>query len=456
MAKKGDKYTSPDGKTWVATEGGNWREYVNGKATSNVSKGSTPPGGGGAAGGGTGEQIAQTAFNTPDAVENTTPSSLSPQGQAYLAKSRGDLDQQVASGGINQAQADAEYQRRAQQMASMSPALQKTAWEVQSQVGPGGINQAQADQEISAQGYRENQTQPNTNTSLTDKSTTADVQNQIADSAKAYTSGGNLLTNPNQQNDFGSQTTTIDPITGQPTVKQSLSDPNKQALAGIQGTGVQASQVAQGLLGNQYGQFVQGAGPQSGYNDPELEKAIYDRLTRDYADRFGREEEQLSQTLANRGIPVGSQAYTNAMGDFRKNRDAQYETAQNNAVQQGTATALTRQQNNIGGLGALNQGVGTLASTGQSGLIQPNFQGFQSVAYQQPDVQGLYNTQVGTALTKEQIAAQIEQQKIAAGATLGAAGIAAEASKANAGAALEASQNNKPKPSAFSSSPPGS
>lgn len=402
----------------------------------------------------TGEQIAQGAFNTGDAIENTTPSSLSPQGQAYIAQSRAELDKQVASGGINQAQADQELARRAQQMASMSPALQQNAWNVQQQVASGAINQAQADQEIYRLTATENATQPNTNVNLTDKSTTSEVQNQIADSAKAYAMSGNLISNPNQVNDFGSSNVTIDPITGQPTVTQKLSDANKGVLSGIQGTSVKASDVAQGLLKDQYGNFVQGAGPQSGYSDPALEQAIYGRLTRDFGDRFGREEEQLSQTLANRGIPVGSQAYTNAMGDFRKNRDAQYESAQQQAVQQGTATALTRQQNNIGALGAVNQGVATTAGVGQAGLYQPNFQGFNATAYQQPDVQGLYNTQVGTALTKEQIAAQIEQQKIAAGATLGAAGIAAEASKSNTQANIDANKSDSG--GAFNTgSPPG-
>ena len=431
--KAGTKVTFADGSTGYVTEGGQYR-IDSGPNKGKLWGGAVPGAAGGAAAGGTGEQIAQTAFNTPDAIENTTPSSLSPQGQAYLAKSRADLDQQVRDSGLPQASADAEYQRRAQQMAAMSPAMQKVAWEVQSQVGPGGINQAQADQEIYQQSTRENATQPNTNTSLTEKSTTADVQNQIADSAKASAMAGNQLTNPNQVNDFGSSNVTIDPITGQPTVTQKLSGENKNVLSGIQGTSVKASDVAQGLLGNQYGQFVEGAGPQSGYSDPRLEQAVYGRLTRDFGDRFGREEEQLQQTLAQRGIPVGSQAYTNAMHDFRTSRDTAYENAQANAVQQGTATALTRQQNNVGALSALNQGVQTTADVGQAGFYQPNFQGFNSVAYQQPDVQGLYNTKSAEQLAREKMASDEAQQKIAANAALGVAGINAKAAAAAASA----------------------
>ena len=73
MAKKGDKYTSPDGKTWVYTEGNHWREYVNGKPTNNVTKDSTPPGsipGSGGAGG-----AAPTTYLTSYANEGGPPAS---------------------------------------------------------------------------------------------------------------------------------------------------------------------------------------------------------------------------------------------------------------------------------------------------------------------------------------------------------------------------------------------
>lgn len=413
MAKKGEKYTSPDGKTWVFTEGGNWREYKNGKATDNISKGATPPGGAAATPG--------APTGGPTVIENQTPPAQSPQQREYMAQANADIQKQIAAG-LNPAQGAAELERQTKFINGLSPALQTAALNLHGQVQGGGINQTQLENEIYNQQQNENATQPKTNVNLTDKSTTSEVTNQVLDTAKGATAAGNKLTNPNQVNDFGSSTVTIDPITGQPTVNQSLSAGNKAALSGIQGTGVQASQVAQGLLGNQYGQFVQGAGPQSGYMDQGLEQAVYGRLTQGFDDQKARENEQLQQTLANRGIPVGSQAYTNATKDFSTNWDTRYENARNNATQQGTATALQRQSNNIGGLGALNQGVGTLAGVGQGGLVQPNFQGFQSVAYNQPDTQGLYNTQYAGQLTREQIEAQLEQQRIAKSAIAGAGG----------------------------------
>lgn len=468
MPKVGESYTSPDGKTWKFTEGGNWREYVNGKKTDNISKGSTPPGG---APGGAASTVPVGAATPPAPVtpaitaaaatpvnnQNTqnAPTELSPQATEYLTGVKNDLQAQVAQGAIAQATADTEYTRRQNEAAAMSPGQQQAALKSYQDMKAGKIDLGQFDKQLYQNQIAADVTnpQPAPNTKL---DTTSDVIKTVSDTANNTTQAGNILTNPNQNNAFGSSTVTVDPITGQPIVNQTLSDANQKSLEGIQSTGVQASDVAKGLIGNQYGQFVQGAGPQSGYSDPALEKAVYDRLTRDYADRFGREEEQLSQTLANRGIPVGSKAYENAMGDFRKNRDAQYETAQNNAVQQGTATALTRQQNNIGGLGALTGGIGTLSGVGQGGFYNPNFQGFSSVAYNQPDVQGLYNTQYAGQLTREQIAAQIEQQKIAANATLGAAGKAAEASKANTAANIAANKENKPETTSFTTKPPGS
>lgn len=438
-SKAGTKVTFADGSTGYVTEGGQYR-IDSGPNKGKLWEGDVP---GGAAGASSGPSL-----TGPQTTTNTTPPNFSPEGSAYLNKSKTDLQGQVAQGLISQLQADQEYARQEQRVASMSPALQQSAWSLANQPIP----QAGQENEIYRLQSLENQTSPNTTGTIDANSSSAEVTNQIRNDAKANTMSETLLTNANQVNPFGSQNVTIDPITGQPTVKQELSQPNQQALSGIQGTGVQASQVAQGLLGNQYGSFVQGAGPQSGYSDPALEQAVYARLTRDFGDRFGREEEALTQQLANRGIPVGSQAYTNAMNDFRRNRDAQYESAANQATIQGSQTALQRQQNNIGALGTLNQGVGTLSGVGQSGFYLPNFQGFNAGTYQQPNVQDIWNVLYGGQLSREQMDAQIEQQKIAAGATLGAAGKAAEASKYATDARSAESSNS----SAFNTRPPGS
>lgn len=437
MAKAGDKVTDANGKTWVATQGGNWRLYENGKPTGTVSK-TNPAAGGGAGAAGAG---------TPTAVENTTPQKLSPAGIAYLDKAKNDLQAQVAAHAISQAQADQQYAIEKNKIGGLSPALQDSAWNLANQ----NISQADKDNELYRQQTLENQSQPNTSTSLTDKSSTADVQNEIADSAKGYTQAGNVLTNPNQNGPFGNRNVTINPVTGQPEINDTLSGANQGVLGGIQGTSVKASDVAQGLLGGQYQNFVSGAGPQSGPSQ-QLQDAIYGHLTQGFSAQKKQEYEDKSQELANRGIPVGSDAYNKEMNRLDLSWQQKEGDARNQAVSGAYGQSVAQQGANTASLNAATGSLNTLGAVGQGGFYQPNFQQFNAAQYQQPDVQGLYNTQYAGQLTREQIQAQIEQQKIQAGATLGAAGIAAEASKSNAATAA----NSRPQTSAFVGPPPGS
>lgn len=445
----GEVVRDAQGREWRATEGGQWRLYENGKKTNTLSK--TNPAGAGA--GGAKPGAADAGASQPTTVNDTTPSNLSPAGSQWLNLAWQNLQQQVAQGLITPAQAQKQGEQNNALIASESPELQAERLNLQGKVQQGLINYSDLENQMYQAKQAGNTTAPETNKSVTADSSTADVVNQTFDIAKGAQIAGGQLSNPDQNGPFGSRNVTYDPVTGQPILNDTLSKDNQNVLSGIQGTSVGASQVAQGLLGNQYGQFVQGAGPQSGYSDPALEKAIYSRLTQGFEQQDKRETEDFEQRLANRGIGVGSgEGYTNAMRDFQTAKNERYENARNNATIQGTQTALQRQGNNVGALSALTGGVGTLGQVGQSGFYQPNFQGYNAVQYQQPDLQGLYNTNYAGQLTREQMKSQEEQQRIAAGATLGAAGIAAEASKANA----ETVAGSKPQPGAFASRPPGS
>lgn len=449
-SKKDDKITLPDGTVGRVTGGGHIRlpdgklyQGPLGDTSAAASPGSSafPPNG----------PNVQPGTPTP----TTTPTSTVGQtsaGKQFLDGVYSDLQQMVAAGVVDQATADKEFQRRQQETQGLSPALLDEQLRLYNQLKSGQIDVKGFDQGVERAKLNAQTTSPQTTANLTDKSTTSQVANAISDQSKLNTVAGNILTNPNQVNPFGSQTTTIDPITGQPLITQNLSQANQNVLGGVQGNAVNASSVLQGLLGNQYNQFLQGAGPQSGYADQQLQDAIYGRLTQGLDQQKAREAEQLSQTLANRGIPIGSEAYSNAMRDFTTNWDTRFENARNDATVQATNTALQRQQNNVGALGTLQSGFGTLGGLGQSGLYLPQFQGFNATQYQQPNLQELYGTQYAGQLTREGLEAQIEQQKIAAGATTAAAGIAAEASKANAATAA----NSRPGTSAFTTKPPGS
>lgn len=447
MAKAGEKVTDAQGRTWVSTQGGNWRLYENGKATSTVSK-TNPAGTGSAA-----PSIGQAA-TTPVTNENTVaaPTKLSPQGVEFLKIVKDQLQQQVTSGGINQAQADQEYARRSQQVATLPPALQKAQLDLQGQVNAGGINQATADNELYRQQGLADTTnpQPDKNVPL---DTASDVIKATSDVARNVTPQGQLLTNANQSNPFGSQTVTIDPVTGQPIVNQSLSQGNQNVVNATQGTAVNASGALNGILG-QNGQggalqsAVSAAGPQSGPSQ-QLIDSIYGQLTQRTDKQYAQDRAKAESTLANRGIPVGSEAYNNQMEQLNAQYDSIKSNAQNQAVQNAYGTSISQQGANTASLGAISGAVSPLSSLQSSGYYNPNLQGFQSVAYQQPNVGEVFNTLTGEKVAAANNAAGIEQSKISAGATLGAAGIAADASKSNAATAASVASQPKPGSAGF-------
>lgn len=373
------------------------------------------------------------------------------QSSPYIRDAQNNLNQQVASGAITSGQAAAELERlRNQESAGPSvvtpntqPGLDQARASLQDQVAKGWISQGAADAEL--QRLRTSAQSPYASSDLS-LDTPSDVVNAVFDTSKGAQTQGNLLTNANQEGPFGSSSVTIDPITGQPKVTQSLSQGNQAVVGGVQGSAVKASDALGGLLGGGlFGSLTNPSGGPGGAAAPQsnFENAVFSRLTSGLQDQKSREQEQLDQTLTNRGIPVGSTAYSNAMRDFNKRYDDIEQGARETSVVQGA---------NIG-LGA----TGALSQVGQSGYYNPNFQQFQSVDYQQPNVQDVFNTFQGTQLGEKQIAADKEIAKIQA-----------DASKANAGLAasttLQAAKiNNAPGPSApqttpspFNTKPPGS
>lgn len=91
-AKKGTTIDMGGGVTYVATEGGHWRKYVNGKKTDELWTGQGDP--------------------TPPAAANPAANPQFTQDKAMeLERARINLQNQVGSGGISQATADAEYNR---------------------------------------------------------------------------------------------------------------------------------------------------------------------------------------------------------------------------------------------------------------------------------------------------------------------------------------------------------
>jgi len=323
------------------------------------------------------------------------------------------------------------------------------------------IPQAAKDAELQRQEGLAQQTAPTTGTDLTASTPTSTVQDQIAQSAKGYTQAGNILTNPNQSNQFGNQTTTVDPITGQPTVNSTLSPGDASALKGIQDTSTQASGSAQGFLGGQYQNLLSSAGPQNGPSQA-LQSAIYGNLTQGYDQQEAQDYQNFDQSMANRGIPVGSNAYNNAKNQLDLSWQQKTQGAQNTALTDAYGQATTQQNANTSSLNAGTSALGAMSNAGQAGYVNPNFQGFSSVAYQQPDVQGLYNTGVASSLTQQQIQEQLQAAQLAAQTAASNAKLQSQTSIQNTGSTNATTlqgdtilAGTKPQTSGFTTNPPG-
>lgn len=189
---------------------------------------------------------------------------------------------------------------------------------------------------------------------------------------------GNLLANPNQVTDFGTQNVMIDPKTGQPTVTSTITGANKDVLSGIQGNSVLSSEALKnlfmsGAFGNLSGTAAPGAAKMSTF-----EQAIFDKLTSGVHDEENQRREQLAQELVNRGIPPGSALFDDQMSKFRTDFGKRYDNARLDAVTQGTNATF--------------QAVPTLSSAAGAGFYMPSFQGFTSTPYNQPDITSIFST----------------------------------------------------------------
>ena len=190
----------------------------------------------------------------------------------------------------------------------------------------------------------------------------------------------NPIVNPALQSNPGGTRSITYNESGQPIIEDQLSTANQKVLGGLQDAGVNAGSNINSLLtGGIYNSLNNPAGAgQPGAANPNAqaglqsnyEKAIFDRLTYGLDRQRKQEQEQLEQTLANRGIPVGSTAYSNQVRDFNDRYDTQMQNARNNAV--------------IGGQQLAQGALGSLSGVQQSGFYKPEFQGFNSVNPGQP------------------------------------------------------------------------
>lgn len=248
--------------------------------------------------------------------------------------------------------------------------------------------------------------------------------NQTAENAIRYQ-------NPNQINPFGSQTTTIDPETGQPTVSQTLSPEEQRIYQG----GAQLSGYGRELAASrlQSGGFDQAFNPQlnerwsSGQLEADrarIEEEVFGRLTKNLERDQALAMQQAETTLQERGIPYSgdpNSRYQQELRAVNERFDAQKTDARQRAAEIGgqeysrnfgigeqlRTNQLGEQQ------GIRNQNIGEIGTFGQLGPGQtlPQFQGFQAPNYAPQSPLSAYGILQGIQLNKDQLASQNAYQQ---------------------------------------------
>ncbi|PKR56343.1 hypothetical protein [Thalassospira lohafexi] len=165
------------------------------------------------------------------------------------------------------------------------------------------------------------------------------------------------------------------------------------------------------------------------YQDQATQTA-YDRTMGMLNPQFDKQNEALTQQLANQGIMQGSDAYTTAFDDFNRNKNNAMLSASQDAIMTGDALAgsmfnrgLTSRQQGLSerttdynmnnaarqnyaneNLTSRNQNLNELAALlqGSPALQMPGGSGGGMVNAQAPDVMGAYNTANNNALMQYQ------------------------------------------------------
>jgi hypothetical protein len=116
----------------------------------------------------------------------------------------------------------------------------------------------------------------------------------------------------------------------------------------------------------------------------DAQKNMLDRV-------FARQGETLDQKLANQGLPIGSEAYSDATGDLAQQQNQAYEQASANALGQGFSQALTTRQQ-LGN--EINQAMGLGQPPGVTGAPQSQVDVNEALAGEQAGLNRQYQGQL--------------------------------------------------------------
>lgn len=149
----------------------------------------------------------------------------------------------------------------------------------------------------------------------------------------------------------------------------------------------------------------------------KIEDQLYQRESSRLDEQYGRQAQEFEQSMANRGIPVGSQLYNKMQSEFERNKADAYSGARQNAIQ----TAGAEEQRLFGNaMQGRQQGIGERQYTrglplselsGLMGLgmgVNSQFQSYQGQGVNPTDIagisQGYYGLGQEAKLAREQMA----------------------------------------------------
>lgn len=209
-----------------------------------------------------------------------------------------------------------------------------------------------------------------------------------------------------QSTPFGSQKYSVDPVTGRTVVNQTLADDQEQIRQGDSAISRMGRDLAS--------QNLQGSGLDKAF-DPKsqdftneqrhYEDAAFNNLTRNFARDKAKETNDLNQSLADRGIPVGSEQYNSVMTSQNEFWGGREDQARNAAMEAGLKNWGAAA--NVGA-GIRNQRLGEtqgLSALGP-GMQSPNFFAPGQIGFQAPDVPGTAVAYGGLENQRKQLAQQ--------------------------------------------------
>lgn len=313
-----------------------------------------------------------------------------------LQAAQANLQDQVAKGWINQAQADAELNRlRGENQAEVASASPSTA-------APGISQPLVTPEQLQAGGAPAGVAQ-------------ITALQQLLNQQNALQQAG--LNRFNEQSAFGSSQWVKDPTTGQ-LIRQTTLAPWEQTIySQDRWMEMERNKALGDLLGRTTDtlQNVPFGEDFSGQRD-RIEQALYDRNTRYMDERFSRQNEDFEQQMANRGVPPGSDLYNRLKREMVRGQEEQYEQARLGAITAG-GEEQQRYQTLLGQQAALPINVMSGLLSQQRGFYQPESTPFTQISMQAPNLEGLYGGIRGSELAA---GADVGSAQIGAGAAIGA------------------------------------